>query len=102
MLKAAYKISRSQFEVLYKLYETYTVGVSYTTPAAKLLHTIQLQVWIKLRKLDVEYKQKYKLSLTPAEEQAFMLFWGQFNFSPSSPEGNITQSIINLIHPKYV
>lgn len=101
-MNTVYKLSRRQFSLLYDVYQTQVAGKEFKTPVGKLVHTLQLQVWLKLRRLDVEVKPKYKLPLTPAEEQAFMIYWGQFNIPFTDPTGHVIQTLVTLIHPKYV
>lgn len=102
MQETVIKLTRQQLETMKELYEQFVVAHKPCGAAERLVHTIQLQVYVKLRKLDVEYKQRYKLKLTAAEEQAFMMYWSSFQFSVTTFAGHIIQSAISAIHPKYV
>jgi hypothetical protein len=95
------KLRRNQFEALYEAFEVLVIEEKPELPAEKLVHTLLLQVWVKLRKLDVEYRPKYKLKLTPAEAQAFLIFWSNQDLATISFTGNMINGLIAIIHPKF-
>lgn len=102
MMKQTHKYSKTQFQALFEMYQLNVSQKEFTDPTRKLLHAIQMQIWIKIQKQSIEIKKNYKISLTPVEEMGFMIYWGFIDIPVTSLYGHVIQTTINTIHPKYV
>lgn len=91
---------------LHDVYSMYVIDDAPETPGEKLVYTLQMQIWRKLQKLHLDYKDKYKLPLTPAELQAFLIYWANHEFVHTSHLGatlnNINTQLLDFLNKKQI